>query len=538
MSDSGSTLHTIHRVPGLWNDATANGACSFGSITVCTRLCEVLAGSSTFPEWVLPNGDEEEPVSRQCYIVHLVWLAAKPMVYSPLTQLPCPPAISRGKPCWPRSDFFIHASCVNLQLRIYHERIIEEIISYLFANVDLVCDTLYGAICGYDMVVALRIDNVQTRSLDAWHVSFDLLPFSQRAEDPGTTTRFLTHLTRLQPSASLVWRTLSIFAFLDRRRKGLTTFNALATSPSSTFPGSLCSLPPELLSLIIHYVHDEDLLSFALASRTTMFAVHATQRIRYPWIAGYRLVAPRTIHLALEVTPDGQVIPPTEDIHTPYAAFVTESDEILLIGLGFDNEALKSRFVRASASGTLLVQYSSHVASRIPFAVISKDVLENLERDATREGLLGRMMRRRERLITSWTEQYAEWVSMRYCSILVQSGPIMLYPGRYLLASTDDRASLHYSGCWENRVAVTGERGGQIGYCDGHVGSERGGRERDGVTPIEPRLIDGRLFFIPQSTTSPSMLASSSEVQYCTGQLNTCTVCGKTSDDAIDVSNE
>lgn len=63
--------------------------------------------------------------------------------------------------------------------------------------------------------------------------------------------------------------------------------------------------------------------------------------------------------------------------------------------------------------GTLIVPYCPHALISVSFAVIAKNVLEYLVQDATREGLLGRMMRRRQRLIISWTEQYAEWVSMQ-----------------------------------------------------------------------------------------------------------------------------
>ena len=162
----------------------------------------------------------------------------------------------------------------------------------------------------------------------------------------------------------------------------------------------------------MNHIDDEDLLTFALASHTTMLAVHGIPRIRYPWIAGYRLVVVRTVQLAPEIGPDGQVIQPLEDIRTPYAAFVTENDEILLIGPDLSDTTLKSRFVRASVRGMLLVPYCSHISSCVSFAVIPKDVFEELEGVATREGLLGRMMRRRERLITRWTEQFAEWVSI------------------------------------------------------------------------------------------------------------------------------
>ena len=89
------------------------------------------------------------------------------MVYSTRTQLSYAPTDCGGKPCWPRSDFFIHTSDVCLELRIHHHRILQETIAYLFANTYLVFDTIYGAVCGYDTVMVLRVDNIQARSLDA-----------------------------------------------------------------------------------------------------------------------------------------------------------------------------------------------------------------------------------------------------------------------------------------------------------------------------------------------------------------------------------
>lgn len=405
--------------PELGIAATADDTQSPERALVCTRLYEILARSNTvlWSGMPLPDGEDERTSIRLHQLVYLILLASNPMVYTPGLQryLSHHPPIMNGKPCWPRSDFFICTSDVSLDLRSQQGRLVEDITKDLFESMDLVHDTVYGAVCGHDAVIALRVDNVQSRSLYAWHISFDIIPLQTREDGFLDFDAVIPLIARLgqshQCSASLVWGALSILNQSDTRN--MDAWGAICTPPVLIFP--LFSMPPELVALVVYYLDDEDLLNFALASHITALAVHGTSRILFPWIARYRLVAIRHIQLTPEIAPGGQVIHPENDIQMPYAAFVTENDEVLFVGFGFDDDALQSLYVRSSASGMLMMPFPFFSMARVyisvPFAVIPKDVLEDLERDATREGLFGRMKRRRERLITTWTEQYEGWVS-------------------------------------------------------------------------------------------------------------------------------
>lgn len=276
MTKADSTVCSIRQMSEPWNDAAANGARSPDSVLVYTRLYEVLAGYSPPPRFKFSPPDEDERVSLQHRLIYLNWLASKPMVYTLQTWISHPPAF--GKLYWPRSDFFIHACVVSLDLRADHSRLLGEITAYLFGNTYLAHDTIYGSVCNYDTVMALRIDNARSRSLDAWHVSFDLLPIHRRESgfvDINAVIPLISRLGQSHCSSPLIWRALSIFNQFDHRNDS-DTVDVRSTMSTPTTPISLFSMTPELLALVVHHLDDRDLLNFALASHTTMLAVHRT----------------------------------------------------------------------------------------------------------------------------------------------------------------------------------------------------------------------------------------------------------------------
>ncbi|KZT68568.1 hypothetical protein DAEQUDRAFT_727685 [Daedalea quercina L-15889] len=77
------------------------------------------------------------------------------------------------------------------------------------------------------------------------------------------------------------------------------------------------------------------------------------------------------------------------------------------MGLEFSDECLRSRYMHFSGTGRLLVPQLNSWGPDVcvEYVVMQREILV----DPTREGLLGRVMRRRERPITSRTHQYAVW---------------------------------------------------------------------------------------------------------------------------------
>jgi len=375
---------------------------------VCTRLYEVIVGQyfreyhHGFHQYCRPGADDDSDDAAQLrkMLLHLLWPAMMTMIHK--SESPYKIEDQRGRERrWLRNNVFLQV-CVELRSEAALRSVARSLVTEPLHNEGANYNKIYGVLFSGNYLAIACFSKPLGLPQEAWQVSCStvlrFLPdrFGMSPSSPG-----IDALVRLgqAPCAGLD------YSILYRLQADIEPAAQVPSPPLSFHPpsgrGSLLKLPHELLSFIVDHLDDGDLHNFAAVSRQTNSAVRGTRRIRCPVIdRHHRLVRVRPLHFKPQVLPDGDVLRSEEFHELVSAAFITEDDKVLLLGFnpGIDIYLLQLNCMACWGSGTLAMPHVLGRQIRIPYIVLDKAAVADLESDATAENLLGRICRRGSRV--------------------------------------------------------------------------------------------------------------------------------------------
>ncbi|TFY68653.1 hypothetical protein EVJ58_g877 [Rhodofomes roseus] len=377
---------------------------------VCTRLYEVIVGQffreyhHGFQQCSRSGADDDSEDAEQLrtMLLSLLWPAMTTMIYKSESQYKIEAGRSRERR-WPSNDLFFQV-CVGIRseasLRSVAMKLLSEDID------DAESDKAIGVLFSGEHVAIVCFDGLQDASPESRTASCSpLLRFLPDRFGTSPSTPGINALVRLGQSPC-AWLDYSIlYRLLTDVDPSTQVPGPLRSFPPPPGGGPLMNLPHELLSQIVDHLDDNDLLNFAAVSEQTNIAVRACRRIRYPVIdRRHRLVKVRPLRFQPQVLPNGAVLRAEEFHELVAAAFVTEDDKVLLLGFNPADYALylMISWTKCWGSGTLTMPYVLGRQIRIPYVVLDKDVVVDLENDATTDDLLGRISRRGTRIMDQY----------------------------------------------------------------------------------------------------------------------------------------
>lgn len=409
---------------------------------VCVRLYEVIFGQCFreyhhgFQQCLRPrvDGDGEDAAQLRHMLLSLLWPAMTPMIYKSESPVKMEEGTGSGRERrWPRRDVFFQV-CVGMQSTSELHAIATALTAELREE-GVAPDKVIGVLFSGGYVALVRVEGLTDRAKDRPAISCTaLLPFLPERFGAQASTPGIDALVRLgqSPHAELD------YSILFRLRGDVDPTAALPRPlpllPPPSGSGALLVLPRELLALIVDHLDDSDLHAFAAVSRQTNLAVRGCRRIRYPVIdKQHRLVRVQPLHFAPETRPDGTVVRSEEFHELVAAAFVTEDDRILLLGFnpGIDIYLIQINWMMCYGSGTIAMPHVLGRQIRIPYIVLGREDVADIEADATSENLLGRICQRGMRLMK--TRQAEDNIEVNPSSSVGQNDYSLCGAGRRLV---------------------------------------------------------------------------------------------------------
>lgn len=374
---------------------------------VCARLYEVIFGQCFreyhhgFHQCLRPgaDGDSEDTAQLRHMLLSLLWPAMTPMIYKSESPVKMEEGTGSGRQRrWPRRNVFFQV-CVGMQSPAELHTIAASLPAELREQ-GASSGGVTGVLFSGGHVALVRVEGLTNGPPTIFCTALlEFLPdrFGGRASTPG-----IDALIRLGQSPHAELDSSILVRLRGDIDPTAATLGPLPLLPPPSGIGALPMLPRELLALIVDHLDDSDLYAFAAVSRQINLVVRGCRRIRYPVIdKQHRLVGVQPLHFTPETRPGGTVMCSEEFHELVAAAFVTEDDRILLLGFnpGIDIYLVQINWMMCYGSGTIAMPHVLGRQIRIPYIVLGRADVADIEADITSESLLGRICRRGLRLM-------------------------------------------------------------------------------------------------------------------------------------------